>query len=141
MSNMPLHVLMGSLPFFGRGVGKRKFKKLEIALGTKGLHNIYEANRSTIINVDGFEFSEDGVFAPVESASGAQRSFIGVAVRIALSQSLGIGMDTIILDEPTSEMREENAMRLAGSLLSQDQVLFITHRQDDQVAGATIIEL
>jgi len=94
-----------------------------------------------IINVDGFEFSEDGVFAPVESASGAQRSFIGVAVRIALSQSLGIGMDTIILDEPTSEMREENAMRLAGSLLSQDQVLFITHRQDDQVAGATIIEL
>lgn len=54
MNNIPLHVLMGSLPFFGRGVGKRKFKKLEIALGTKGLHNLYEANRSTIIDVDGF---------------------------------------------------------------------------------------
>ena len=54
MSNIPLHVLMGSLPFFGRGVGKRRFKKLEIALGTKGLHNLYEANRSTITCVPGF---------------------------------------------------------------------------------------
>ncbi len=94
-----------------------------------------------IINTDGFEFSEDGVFAPVESASGAQRGFIGVAVRIALSQSLGIGMDTIILDEPTEAMREENAARLAGSLLSQRQVLMITHRESDQAAGANIIEL
>jgi len=45
---------MGSLPFFGRGVGKRKLKKLEIAFGTKGLHNLSESNRTDIIRVDGF---------------------------------------------------------------------------------------
>lgn len=54
MKEIPLHVLMGSLPFFGRGVGKRKFKKLEIAMGSKALHNLYQANRNDIVRIPGF---------------------------------------------------------------------------------------
>jgi len=53
---MPLHVLMGSLPFFGRGVGKRKFKKLEIAFGTKALHEIgINYGIRDIANVESFQ--------------------------------------------------------------------------------------
>ena len=53
-TNMPLHVLMGSLPFFGRGVGKRKFKKLEIALGTNALRD-GNFSLGDIVGVGSFE--------------------------------------------------------------------------------------
>ena len=54
LTNMPLHVLMGSLPFFGRGVGKRKFKKLEIVLGTDSLRD-GNFSLGDIVGVGSFE--------------------------------------------------------------------------------------
>lgn len=54
MTDIPLHVLMGSLPFFGRGVGKRRFKKLEIAFGTKALHELGCVNKLIVGKVKGF---------------------------------------------------------------------------------------
>jgi len=96
---------------------------------------------SAISRSEGFEFCEDGVYSPAEAASGAQRGFLGVALRIGLAESMGLGMGTLILDEPTAAMREEHATRLAGSLLGREQVLLITHRKSDQVSGATILEV
>jgi len=53
-NNIPVHVFMGSLPFFGRGVGKRRFKKLEIALGSDRLRFL-KFTTDDITNVDGFQ--------------------------------------------------------------------------------------
>ena len=90
---------------------------------------------------DGFMFCEEGVFAPVASASGAQRGFIGVAVRLALAQSLRGSCALVVLDEPTESMREENALRLSGALLGQGQVIMVTHRESDKGVATNVIEL
>ncbi len=90
---------------------------------------------------EGFMFCEDGVFAPVASASGAQRGFIGVAVRLALAKSLRSSCPIVVLDEPTESMREENALRLSGSLLSHGQVIMVTHRESDKVSASNVVEL
>ena len=89
----------------------------------------------------GFLFYSHEVYAPVSSASGAQKGFIGVAVRMALAQTLKASMPLTILDEPTESMRDDNASRLAGSLLGNGQVLMITHRESDQLVGSNIIEV
>ena len=89
----------------------------------------------------GFLFCEEGTYAPVTSASGAQRGFIGVAVRLALANSLRSSCPLVVLDEPTESMGEENARRLSGSLLSHGQVLMITHRVTDQYTASNVVEL
>ena len=86
-------------------------------------------------------YCEDGVFAPVESASGMQRGFIGVAVRLALAKSLRSSCALVVLDEPTESMREEPAMRLSGALLGNEQVLMVTHRESDKGVATNIVEL
>jgi DNA repair exonuclease SbcCD ATPase subunit len=90
---------------------------------------------------EGFMYCEDGVFAPVESASGMQRGFIGVAVRLALAKSLRSSCALVVLDEPTEAMREEPAMRLSGALLGNEQVLMVTHRESDKGVATNIVEL
>ncbi len=61
---IPLYVLMGSLPFFGRGVGKRKFKKLEQSIGTDELQQLNQASRPAMLMVDGFrETTVDKILA------------------------------------------------------------------------------
>ncbi len=61
LTNIPLWKLMGSTPFFGRGVGRRKFKKLYKALGVGGLWELastcsrVEWIVDQIVPVDGFE--------------------------------------------------------------------------------------
>ena len=90
---------------------------------------------------DGFTFCEEGVYTPVAGASGAQKEFIGVAIRLALSQVLKATLDMVILDEPTAGMREENALRLSGALLGRGQVLMITHKESDSMAASNVIQL
>jgi len=55
MSDMPLYVLAGSSPFFGRGVGKRKFKKLLTGLQVKSFGELPLLNKAQICSVEGFE--------------------------------------------------------------------------------------
>jgi len=52
LTNIPLYKLMGASPFFGRGVGVRKFKKLQQSLGA---NKIFSANINEIIAVEGFD--------------------------------------------------------------------------------------
>ncbi|KKN14089.1 hypothetical protein LCGC14_0999580 [marine sediment metagenome] len=56
LTNIPLWKLMGSTPFFGRGVGRRKFKKLYKALGVGGLWELVSTcSVDQIVPVEGFE--------------------------------------------------------------------------------------
>ena len=89
----------------------------------------------------GFMFCENGTYAPVKAASGAQKGFIGVAVRIALAKSLRSSCPILVLDEPTESMREENALRLSGALLGQGQVIMVTHRESDKLSASNVIQL
>ena len=55
MANMELYVLAGASPFFGRGVGKRKFKKLLTGLGVQSVNELLLVNKAQITSVEGFE--------------------------------------------------------------------------------------
>jgi DNA repair exonuclease SbcCD ATPase subunit len=89
-----------------------------------------------------FLFTEDGIEAPVTSASGAQKAHIGVAIRIGLSRALYGSDSLLIFDEPTESMSERHAVGLSSSLAgSAKQVLLITHREQDQALATNIIEL
>lgn len=89
-----------------------------------------------------FFFEEDGVLAPVSSASGAQKAHIGVAVRIGLSRAL-YGKDALLIfDEPTESMREHHAIGLSSSLAgAASQCLLITHREQDQDLASNVVEV
>ena len=51
LTNIPISVLMGSTMFFGRGVGKRKFKMLIKELRDR----VFDATVNDIVQVEGFE--------------------------------------------------------------------------------------
>lgn len=89
-----------------------------------------------------FLFEEEGILAPITSASGAQKAYIGTAVRIGLSRAL-YGKDALLIfDEPTESMSEQNASGLSASLASvASQCLLITHREQDQDLAANVIEV
>lgn len=89
-----------------------------------------------------FQFEEDGVTAPVTSASGAQKAHIGTAVRIGLARALYGSNGLLILDEPTESMSERHAAGLSASLVgAAKQTLLITHREQDQSLAANLIQL
>lgn len=90
-----------------------------------------------------FTFTENGIIATVRgSASGAQKEFIGVALRVGLGLALQGDKSLLMLDEPTAGMREENADKLASGLLSvKGQKIIITHRQSERLTAANIINL
>ena len=91
-----------------------------------------------------FTFSENGgIFVPVVGgASGAQKAFLGVGVRVGLGHALlGCNM-ALLLDEPTEAMSEENAGYLADALLALGgQTLFITHRNTEAVSAQRVIKI
>lgn len=90
-----------------------------------------------------FTFTENGIVAPVYSeASGAQKEFIGVALRIGLGMSLKGDHAMLMLDEPTAGMTETNADVLATGLLGvSGQKIVITHRQSEKLTASNVIRL
>lgn len=79
-----------------------------------------------------FEYWEDGEVFPVEAASGAQRSIMGLGVQLALSEMLPSPFDALLLDEPTADMSDTVSMSLAALLSKMgSQVLMISHREMD----------
>ena len=55
LANMELFTLAGASPFFGRGVGKRKFKKLLTGLSVQSIGELPLINKAQIVSVEGFE--------------------------------------------------------------------------------------
>ena len=90
-----------------------------------------------------FTFTENGIVAPASSeASGAQKEFIGTAIRIGLSMCLNDDKALLMLDEPTAGMSEDNADKLATGLLSvSGQKVIITHRNSEKLTAANVITL
>ena len=87
-----------------------------------------------------FTFTEGGHELPVEAASGAQRSIMGLGVQLAMASLLPCPLTTIMLDEPGSDMDPERALSLT-TLLAADhnQLLMVSHRElDGAVANNTI---
>jgi len=55
MENIELYILAGSTHFFGRGIGKRKFKKLFAGLQVRSIEELSLINKAQITSVEGFE--------------------------------------------------------------------------------------
>lgn len=55
LTNIPLYKLMGAVPYFSRGVGTRKFKKLLKDLTIKVVDELSFLNKAQIVMVDSFE--------------------------------------------------------------------------------------
>lgn len=89
-----------------------------------------------------FYIREEGRAVPVSDSSGAQRSIIGLALRIAMTKTFyGNGL-FLLLDEPTADARDNTAAAVAGMLQSLNmQVISVTHRTGDAVNAGQIIEL
>lgn len=100
---------------------------------------ITEINRTK----DGkFEYWEDGEVFPVEAASGAQRSIMGLGVQLALSEMLPSSLEALMLDEPTADMSETVSLALATLLSKSDnQILMISHRELDGAVSDNAIHL
>lgn len=87
-----------------------------------------------------FTFIEEGHPAPIEAASGAQRSIMGLGVQLAMASMLPSPLSTIMLDEPGADMDAERSLALT-SLLAADhhQLIMVSHRElDGAVANNTI---
>jgi hypothetical protein len=101
---------------------------------------ITEIGRSPTGN---FTFTENGIVGTVKGdASGAQKEFIGVSLRIGLGMALQGDRALLMLDEPTGGMTEANADKLATGLLGvAGQKIVITHRSSERLTAANIINL
>lgn len=89
-----------------------------------------------------FYYEEGGNKPPVAAASGAQRAFIGSAIRVGLGRALYGDSSLLMFDEPTESMSERNAAGVVGSLATAaKQVLLITHKESDQELSSNVISL
>lgn len=87
-----------------------------------------------------FVAEEEGKWVPIANCSGAQKAHIGVAMRVGLSSALYGNTGLLILDEPTADMNDTNALNLAGSLMGLGgQCLMITHRSYEQLAAQNVV--
>lgn len=90
-----------------------------------------------------FTFTENGYEAVAkESASGAQKAFIGTAIKVGLAQAKMGSSAMIMLDEPTADMRDDRASQLAaGLMMLPGQKIMITHRDSERMIAQNIIQV
>jgi DNA repair exonuclease SbcCD ATPase subunit len=89
-----------------------------------------------------FWIEEEGHRLPMVAASGGQAAIAGVGLRLSLPSVVASGSRIILLDEPSSELRDDVAAALAGALKAQDrQIILITHRQGEEFISDATIEL
>lgn len=90
-----------------------------------------------------FTFTENGIEAIAkESASGAQKAFIGTALKIGLAQAKMGSNAMVLLDEPTADMRDDNASKLASGLsMLPGQKIMITHRDSERMIAQNIVQV
>ncbi|WHM52728.1 double-stranded DNA repair protein [Vibrio phage vB_VpaS_1601] len=90
-----------------------------------------------------FTFTENNYEAVAkESASGAQKAFIGTAIKVGLAQAKMGSSAMIMLDEPTADMRDDRASQLAaGLMMLPGQKIMITHRDSERMIAQNIIHV
>jgi DNA repair exonuclease SbcCD ATPase subunit len=85
---------------------------------------------------------ENGHPTPVEELSGAQKSIIGLCLRLSLSHLFYGDNGFVLLDEVTADCSEANSAKVAGMLRGlNSQVVMVTHRQGDAVNANNAILL
>jgi len=95
---------------------------------------------------------ESGDFVYVENDDGEQHAYArlaggfkavaGVGLRIALASLLPAGVSLVVLDEPSSELRDDVAAAMAAALRATDrQIILVTHRVGEEYASDQVIEL
>lgn len=89
-----------------------------------------------------FIVKENDYDVPVSELSGAQKSFVGLALRVAMTKVFyGKGL-CLLLDEPTADATDSNAAAVAGMLRGLgSQVILVTHRSGDALNADEIIEI
>ena len=100
--------------------------------------------------IERIERSENGEFLYVEDGrtmaytrlAGGFKAIAGVGLRLALSSLLPAGVSVLVLDEPSSELRDDMAAALAGALRAQDrQIVLVTHRVGEEYTADAVTEL
>lgn len=83
-------------------------------------------------NTGEFSVTESGYETPVDELSGAQKSIVGLSLRLSLAHSFYGDQGFVLLDEVTADCSETTAAQIAGMLRSlNSQVIMVTHRQSD----------
>lgn len=85
LSGVPLHVWLGSMPHFGRGVGKRKMKALCEGLGIKTLEEFNKITKDQIISVEGFK--DKTAFKVLAGMDGHTELFDPISTIIGIRQA------------------------------------------------------
>lgn len=89
-----------------------------------------------------FFYVENGVTRGAITLAGGWKAVAGVGLMLALGSILPAGIALSILDEPSSELRDEVAGALAGGLLSTGrQIVMVTHRTGEEFVSDSLIEL
>lgn len=89
-----------------------------------------------------FIYFEEGHEMDIKEASGAQRSVMGLAVQVALSESYECPLDILMIDEPAADMDSEHSMSTSMMLSSKGkQVIMISHSQMDNSVCENVITL
>lgn len=98
----------------------------------------------TEIRRDGssFTYVEGGEEMDIMASSGAQRSMAAIGVHLALSQMVQAPLPVVLLDEATSDMRDEISAPVCSAISSLcPQALLVSHREFDAEAAANVINL
>jgi len=91
---------------------------------------------------DSFCYVEQGHVMPISAASGAQKSIMGLAIKVALSISLQDNTRCMLLDEVSSQMDEPHAAAVTALLGSLGhQVIAVSHRDLDRSGDYNLIDL
>ena len=89
-----------------------------------------------------FFYVEDGKRASYARLAGGFKAIAGVGLRLALASLLPSGVSLTVLDEPSSELRDDMAAALAGALRASDrQIIMVTHRIGEEYTADSVVEL
>ena len=89
-----------------------------------------------------FAITEDGEEDSMLSASGGMQAISGVGMHLAMDTILPQGLGFLVLDEPSSELNDENAAALAGALKAHGrQVVLVTHRTGEEYVSDMVVTL
>ena len=88
-----------------------------------------------------FEYVEEGAqFSVMGSASGAQRSLMGLSMQIAMSEMLPCPLPVLMLDEASADMDPDVSAALVTVLRNLNkQVIIVSHREMDAAVADNVI--
>ena len=93
-------------------------------------------------NSDSFTYLEDENEMPIASASGAQSSLMGLALKMALAGRLQDNFQCLLLDEVSADMDEPHSQAVMAFLRSTgQQIIAVSHRDMDLSGDCNVISL